>query len=163
MSKLKPIVAFVLLAAFTAVHTVCLPAAIFLVGLSGDHAISIIAQDGHWDIVLSHHKAEAHAAALHADARHDHEHGWATGMLVALAAAPATDDSHVIHCVLSGPISTGHATATVQHATTAPALCPPMSQRIALTSLPSVSPLAAARPPPASQFLLALRTTVLVV
>ena len=164
MKKFKAIIAVCLLLTFAASNTALLPTVVAAVTwLDHDHAVSLVATDGHLDIVLSHSDGETHAAARRADSQHKHEHGWMTEMMVSLAAPPTPDCDHVIHFTLSGQISPGHVNYALPVVTPTVALGPPMVQILALPTLSTVQPVAAARPPPVSELLLSLRTIVLLV
>lgn len=167
MSFVRQAVASILLLAFAANHTALLPALLATAAwLDTDHAVSLVASGDHLEVVLSHHDGQAHASALPSASQPEHRHGWTTRMLVSLAEAPAAGDAdHVVQFALGGQVATEHLSTTLPVATPTGALCPPTAQLVTLTltARPAISPAVAARPPPVSQLLLSLRTTVLVV
>ena len=165
MKLARQTIALVLLLAFAASHTALLPALLASgAWLDDDHEVSLVSSGGHLDVVLSHHDGTAHAATPSASFHHEHRHGLTAQMLVAMAEAPSSGDGdHVIHLLLGGQVATERVLPSVAPASTTIALSPPTAFLIVLTALPVASPVAAVRPPPVSQLLLALRTTVLVV
>jgi len=165
VSIVRQAVALVLLLAFAANHTVLLPALLASgAWLDTDHAVCLVASGDRLEVVLSHHDGQAHANALPSASQPEHRHGWTTRMLVSLAEAPTAGDAdHVIQFALDSQDATEQLSATLPVPTPAGALCPPTTQLVTLTTKPAISPAVAARPPPVSQLLLSLRTTVLVV
>lgn len=165
MRIVRQAVALVLLLAFAANYTALLPALLAAgAWLDNDHAVSLVASGDHLEVVLSHHDGQAHADAPPSDAQPEHRHGWTTRTLLSLADAPAAGDAdHVVQFALGGQLATEHFSAALPVATPTGALCPPTAQLVTLTTRPAISPAVAARPPPVSQLLLSLRTTVLVV
>ncbi len=143
-----------LLLGFAASNPAVLPALLTASAwLDGDHAVSVSASPGHLEVVLSHHDEDAH----------QHQHGWAAEVLVSLAETSPPESDHVISFELSSPVATKHCNTALPVATPGDTLYPPTAQLGTLTTWPAIPPVAAARPPPVSELLLSLRTTVLVV
>lgn len=165
MSFVRQAIASFLLLVFAANYTALLPALLAAgAWLDTDHAVSLVASGGQMEVVLSHHNGHTHADASPSAAQPEHRHGWTTRMLVSLAEAPAAGDAdHVVQFALGGQVATEHLSTTLPVSTPTGALCPPTTQLVTLTTRPAISPAVAARPPPVSQLLLSLRTTVLVV
>ena len=164
LKRARPFIAVLLLLGFAASNPVVLPALLTAgAWLDGDHAVHVSASPGRLEVVLSHHDEDTHAAGHHPNSTHQHQHGWATAVLVAVAATSAPESDHVLGFQLSTLLATEHPNPALPVATPSDTLSPPTAQLVTLTTLPAVAPVAAARPPPVSHLLVSLRTTVLVV
>lgn len=165
MKLVRQLIALVLLLVFAASNTALLPTVLTAVTwLDHDHAVSLVASGDRLEVVLSHHGEEKLTAEPSASLHPEHRHSWTTEMLVSLSDAPDSGKGdHVIPLLLGGQVATERVFSNLPSASPISALSLPTTQLVTLTTLPAISPVAAARPPPVSQLLLSLRTTVLVV